>query len=310
MILRQDQGRRGRRTTTGRTRAVRTLAGAAIATGLLGPQLLLAPPASASVPGVEKITQRTFPASFPTQTVTTFCPPGKQLLGAGAEIDGGGGEVVLDAIRPNGGPAEAPTSVSVTASEEDGYLPTWSVTVHAVCAHPVPGLVRIAASSPHGGSPDFRGATATCPSQKTLLGTGFEIGAAPGQIVLDHLRPDGSLAVAPTEVFAGAYEADPDYVPFWSITAYAICADSSAVRGTFRTSNTSPAGSEDSRTQGTRCDNTVMTGMGAEIVGAFGEVVLADLLLTLSVGVVEGIEADPDFAPNWSITAYGICTPL
>jgi len=278
--------------------------------GLLGPQLLLAPPASASVPGIEKITQATFPASLPTQSVTTSCPPGKQLLGAGAEINGGGGEVVLDAIRPSGGPAEAPTSVAVTASEEDSYPLDWSITVHAVCAHPVPGLVRVAASSPFGGSPDFRGATATCPSQKTLLGTGFEIGAAPGQIVLDDLRPNGSLTVAPTEVFAGAYEADPDYVPFWSITAYAICADSSAVRGTFRTSNTSPIGSEDSRTQGTRCDNTVMTGTGAEIDGAFGEVVLDELLPTLVLNVVEGIEADPDFAPNWAITAYGICTPL
>jgi hypothetical protein len=98
----------------------------------------------------------------------------------------------------------------------------WSVTGYATCANPLPGLVRISATSASN-STDFRSITATCPAGKQLTGTGYEINGATGEAVVDDLRPNGGPAIAPTAVTIGSYEEDA-YASNWSAIAYAICA--------------------------------------------------------------------------------------
>lgn len=157
------------------------------------------------------------------KTATATCPVGKKLVGTGAEITGGRGEVVLDDLRPNGGPTLAPTAVTVGAYEAEPYMPDWTVTAYAICADPLPGLVQVTDSSDNS-STSPRAALMFCPTGKKLLGQGAEITGATGEVVFHALRSNGSPTVAPTFAFVEAYEEDP-FTPTWTVTVYAICAD-------------------------------------------------------------------------------------
>ncbi|MCM0673206.1 hypothetical protein NCC78_00455 [Micromonospora phytophila] len=68
------------------------------------------------------------------RSVTASCPVGKVLTGAGFELNGATGEVVVDDFRPNGGAAAAPTLDTAGAYEEDAFAGNWSNTSYAVCA--------------------------------------------------------------------------------------------------------------------------------------------------------------------------------
>ena len=60
-----------------------------------------------------------------------------------------------------------------------------------MCANPPPGLQLVTAASEFDSDP--ASVTATCPTGKNLIGTGGEIAAGLGQVMLDDLRPDASL---------------------------------------------------------------------------------------------------------------------
>ncbi|CCH16270.1 Conserved hypothetical protein [Micromonospora lupini str. Lupac 08] len=132
------------------------------------------------------------------------------------------GEGVVDDFRPNGGVAAAPTSVNVGAYESDATVLNLSVTAYAICANPLPGLVRasvVGASN----SLDFRSVVATCPVGKVLTGAGYELNGVTGEGIVDDFRPNGGPATAPVSAASGAYEEDA-FAGNWSDTGYAICA--------------------------------------------------------------------------------------
>jgi hypothetical protein len=84
-------------------------------------------------PGLELVTAFGDPESDFSASVPATCPSGKNLIGTGAEISGGGGQVVLDDIRPNA----ALTRVTVSGLEDEtGLASDWTVFAHAVCASP------------------------------------------------------------------------------------------------------------------------------------------------------------------------------
>lgn len=162
------------------------------------------------------------------QTGTATCPAGKVLLGTGFEIGGSLGEVVVDQVIPNGTRTVAPTSVSARAYEADPDFPSnWTVTAYAICALPqtVQGLAQVGDVTRDGISPDTVGVTKACPSGTVLLGTGFEIDGGRGEVVLDNLRPNGGVGVAPTELFAKGFEADPNHTEDWYIRSILVCAN-------------------------------------------------------------------------------------
>ena len=267
----------------------------------IGGSVGLATPASAAVPGLQRVSLASASNNSSPKTVIVGCPAGKQLVGTGAEITGGQGEVVLDDLRPNGTP---PSSVTVTAYEEDPLATNWSVTGYAICANPVAGLVRVSALS-SGGSPDSRTVVATCPVGKSLLGTGFEITGGLGGVVLDELRPNGSL----TSTTAVACEADPDHLPSWTLTAYGICANTVAVPGLVRVAATSPGGgAPDSASQLSSCPlGKVLVGTGAGLSGATGEVVIDDLRPNAGLNATTATGYEAENPANWTITSYAIC---
>ncbi|MFC4018839.1 hypothetical protein ACFOW4_12930 [Micromonospora sp. GCM10011542] len=174
------------------------------------------------VAGLVRVAAVSTNSSNSFRTITAACPAGKVLTGTGYELNGVTGEAVVDDFRPNGGVAAAPTSVNVGAYEADATALNWDVTAFAICAGPLPGLVRTSAVSSNS-SADFRSVTATCPVGKVLTGAGYELNGAAGEVVVDDFRPSGGVATAPTSDTAGAYEEDA-FAGSWVNTSYAICA--------------------------------------------------------------------------------------
>jgi len=65
--------------------------------------------------------------------VAATCPSGKNLLGTGADISSGLGQVALDDVRPSA----ALTSTTVTALEDETGLATdWNLIPFSICANP------------------------------------------------------------------------------------------------------------------------------------------------------------------------------
>ncbi|GIH03147.1 hypothetical protein Rhe02_12140 [Rhizocola hellebori] len=74
-------------------------------------------------------------SSADSRSVTASCLGDEVLVGAGYQIHGGLGDVVIDDMRPNGDATTAPTSVTLSAYETDpNFLTDWDITAHAVCA--------------------------------------------------------------------------------------------------------------------------------------------------------------------------------
>jgi hypothetical protein len=160
--------------------------------------------------------------SFYLKQATATCPIGKTLLGSGATIEGGEGEAILDAVAPNGGAGSPATSVTVQAFESDPLADAWTANALAICADPLSGQQRVAASTVSGSAND--GARAECTGQ-VATGSGAEIVGVTGEVVIDNEYPiDGSAVTAPTATTVYGQEEDAT-TGSWYITAFALCAD-------------------------------------------------------------------------------------
>ena len=87
------------------------------------------------------------------------------------------------------------------------------------------GLATRASNSPEV-SRSLRSRTDRSYASRTA-GSWSQPNGATGEAVVDD------FAAGAASVSVGAYEADPDYVPTWSITSYAICANPCASRRAF-----------------------------------------------------------------------------
>ncbi|OZV82984.1 hypothetical protein CA850_05605 [Micromonospora echinospora] len=234
------------------------------------------------------------------------------LLGTGFEIAGGNGAVTVDDFRINGSPTTPPTAVTVGAYEVDDFEENWMVKAYAVCADPIPGLVRIAVSSPYD-SADFQSVTATCPTGKVLTSSGFELHEIVGKGIADDLRPNGTLANPPTSVTLGVYEADP-FFGEWSATVYAVCAN--PIPGLVQATALSVPNSNNFNNIVAVClPGKVLLGGGFELRNAFGEVLVDDFVpnggpVTPPVSVIVGAFEQGPFDEDWTIRSYAICANL
>lgn len=280
------------------------LRGAAIAG--LAPLVVLAALAGsawADFTQVETV-RATSATSSAAKSVTATCPAGKQVVGAGANVDNGLNPFVpyvfVDAIRP--GPLL--DRVTVRAREgETGSDYTWWVVAYAVCAPPPAGLERVVATS--ASSSLGKGIAAVCPSGKRLLGTGGEVTGPAGQVVVDGLLPDGAL----TRATVNALEDETGTADPWTVTAYAIC--SSPVRGLERVAATSAPDSAAAKHVDAPCPaGKTLTGGGGTMNSADARVRL-DSVITMSsstqfaqTGALEGPGGN---SGDWSVSAFAIC---
>lgn len=170
----------------------------------------------ASPAGLTYVSFTTGTDSSSVKTATASCPAGKKLLGVGARLEGDGGQVLLDDIRPSA----ALTSATAVAYEDGtGYAGNWRLRAYGVCANPVANLsLQTADTMPADSSDDAVGVN--CPGGTKVHGVGGAITGATGRAMFGGLYPAANLssAVAVTIEQNGGFNGD------WYTRVYAICA--------------------------------------------------------------------------------------
>lgn len=143
------------------------------------------------------------------------CPGTLQLLGAGADLDFGAGDVFITAIIPD----PATDTVTVRATEDQAFADSWGIRAYAICAQvPAASTVPITdVSTFDSNSP--KQASETCPTGRFVHGVGFELSGQAGDIVIDDMATVGGSELAST---AFAYENGAD-AGNWEVRTHGIC---------------------------------------------------------------------------------------
>lgn len=184
------------------------------------------------------------------------------------------------------------------------FAANWYLHSYAICANPLAGATRVVASTVTDGT-DLKSVTARCPVGTQLTGASGQITGATGNVVMDDLRPNGN---PPNGVTVTGAEIDPE--ASWSATAIALCAN--PLPGLERVSATSASNSSNKSVTATCSAGKKLVGLGGEISGGSGEVVIDDytpseFLTSATVTGNEAVDLDGAYPSNWTVTAYAIC---
>jgi hypothetical protein len=268
---------------------------ALVGAGTLG----AAGPEAEAVPGLQRVLATSVSNSTSPKSALAACPPGTRVIGTGAQITGGLGQVMIDDITPNA----ALTSVTVTGFEDDdGFTGNWSVTAIAICANPLPGLERVSGSiGPN--SNRIKSAEVQCPGTKKLVGSGAQITGGRGQVTLEFLVPSSDFS----RTFARAFEDQDGTTANWSLTVYAICANAVLPGQEWFSVGTGFDSVAKGITAG--CPSTQVISTGFSLVQGSGQVVLTDLVpnATLTTVHVAAVEDQDGQSGVWSIRSFAIC---
>lgn len=284
------------------TRRLAALAVVALAAGL-GP---LSSPAGAA-PVTVRVAATSATNSLTDKAATAVCPTGKKLVGTGANVNSGGGQVRVYQIEP----AVNLNHVTVRAIEQPGGTTAeWSVTAYAVCTSlNLTGLKReIGTSAFTSASP--KSATVNCPPGKTLLGTAAMIVPFGVQgVVIDDIVPHPGLNAVTVWAFEGQGGTPAD----WSVRAFAIC-DSVPSALVSRIEALSSYGSSTARSAQAQCPRDwTLVGTGAAIDNGGGQVMIDDITPNGSVATtptavaVQALEDQDGTLAAWRVRAYAIC---
>lgn len=165
------------------------------------------------VQGLIRVSSTSALDSTTSRVVSAPCPAGRQLTGAGGDINTFNGQVVLDASFPDPGA----TAAGFAAFEDDnGNASPWSLTAYGICADTAQ---RVVGQGNNNGN-TFAAAEVTCPAGTRATGAGADLNRGFGYALLQHMviEEDGSLS---------AYtRSGPVNEPLngWFIRGYAICA--------------------------------------------------------------------------------------
>ncbi|MFC4114348.1 hypothetical protein [Nonomuraea zeae] len=171
------------------------------------------------LPGLQRVSAQSSVDSTDKEVVVT-CPSGKKALGIGARLAGAEGQVFLDHLEPFAG-----TSGYLHASEDaTGTSSDWSITLVAMCADPVPGLISPASWS-SGDSTSPKSVEAICPAGKVAITAGGLVASGVGGhgrnlVMIDRL----DLPAALDRGGAGAVEAGGGASFSWHVVSVPQCA--------------------------------------------------------------------------------------
>lgn len=254
--------------------------------------------ASAAVPGLQRTAVPVTSFSISPTSAEASCPPGKRVIGTGARISGGQGEVIITGIIPNA----TLTSVTVTGHEDaNGFSGNWTVTAIAICADPLPGLVRaVGIQGPNRDSPKLL--NVQCPDGKKAIGTGAATSGALGRARLE------SMIAGADDSSARAFQQQGDTIGEWSLTTYAICANS-ALPGQELTSDGGDGFNSEPKDATVGCGAKKVVSTGFSLVQGSGQAVLTDIvpnaaLTSVRVAAVEDQDGHPGV---WSIRSFAFC---
>ncbi len=259
----------------------------------------LAGVSAAAVPNIELHRSTSANTSAAKSTVEA-CPAGRTLTGVGGDINGASGAVLIDDLTPN----STRTQNTVTGYEAAPFAGNWYLHSYAICASPLAGATRVTATTATNGT-DGKSITAFCPAGTRLTGAAGNITGGAGNVVMDDLRPNGSPA---TSVTVTGFEVNSD--ASWSARAYALCAN--PLVGQVRVTAVSATNSVNKSVTVTCPAGRKVTGLGGEISGGVGEVVIDDytpneFLTSVSVTGTEARDLDGVYLGNWSVRAYALC---
>jgi hypothetical protein len=242
--------------------------------------------------------------SVSPKSVTVTCPNNTFLYGPGAAIQGGGGQVTLETMRPMG--AANPTSAVVTAHEVGNYSGNWNLTATANCGpavsnlHVEPGLLDPVDSD------RVKESDARCPEGQKLYGNGFDIIGGLGNVFVHDIITTGVASLRSNTVRATEHGT---YTQSWSLRSYAVCGNAASTQE--RIIRVSATDSTAEKSANRSCPvGTEAHGAGAQVSGDTVDLdgrltidrVVAGEFNGLAIGHENGTVND-----NWNVTMYVVC---
>ena len=147
-----------------------------------------------------------------SRQVGASCPFGKKLVGAGASLSQGFGQISIDSLLVSD------TNAFASGREDDDfYSGQWSVTVYTICADPIPGL-QTNVTTTFSDSNTSKSGTATCPGGTRALGTGWS-NTGTGEVYITGVSTQSNGVTVNANEDANGYNAN------WDLTMYTICAN-------------------------------------------------------------------------------------
>ncbi|WP_203900381.1 hypothetical protein [Virgisporangium aliadipatigenens] len=236
-----------------------------------------------------------------SDSATATCPAGTSLVGTGGRIEQtvGSGNVVMTDVIPNVGAG----TVTVWGHENGVYFGNWTVVAIAVCDQVLGPVLQVAATSANNAvSP--KSMTPFCPGATRLTGLGYQLRGGNGQVFPNDIMPNGIIGSILT-----AY-ASPGYAANWELTGYALCAPVPAGAAPLIVANGSGPGVASPRdTWSGWCPaGTMLTGTGAELNNAFGNVIIDQMNPNAPITEAHAQAAEPaPFGAPWGLVSYAIC---
>jgi hypothetical protein len=157
-------------------------------------------------------------ASAGPKSELAVCPPGRAVIGGGASLSNGFGQVSIQDL------AISSTGVSARAAEDaDTYSGNWSVTAYAICAAAAPPgwqvLGQLTSTTELG-----KTTTAFCPSGQTAIGGGWR--QTDPVFGVDRYITRSTISIDPDPgVTVTAVELSTSNIN-WALTADAVCVQS------------------------------------------------------------------------------------
>lgn len=245
-------------------------------------------------------------------TVTCPAPSFPNLYGPGGAITGGGGNVSVSAVIPEGSPLNR---VRVRAVELGaGTTDSWRVEAWAICG---PFTANLHAEPQSIASSTARTKTANppCPTNQALYGTGFSLnGNSTGDVIVHDVIPGPVGGGTPRSVTVRA-TARPGVTPSWGLTGYSICANPAPSMRVVQQIVGPDSNTTKSTTLGCgELPGTVPQGVGIQTAGPAGSGELVDgrIALRTNVGLfttLGGAIATENgaVADSWRLFLYVIC---
>jgi hypothetical protein len=170
------------------------------------------------IPGWEIVTRVSEYNTGTARQVDAICPFGKRVVGGGASLANGWGQISIKSLDLNDNYTEA-----AAIDDEDGYSGAWSITAYAICANPLPGIQH-AVWGTASDSVSPKTSTATCTGGTRALSAGWQLRwplNAPQEQVLNTSAFIASGGIGVTTI---EYEDDTGFSGTWGELTQTICA--------------------------------------------------------------------------------------
>ncbi len=259
----------------------------------------LVSPAAADPAGLVIVKETSNPTSNQSKHTDAVCPDGTIVTGGGGYLTAPGSPLSFAGIIRMQ-PTFDGSGFWLATQEIAAYGPTWRHTTIAICAPQPPGWEIVSAT---GGNQVQYVTTPTCGTGRSVIGAGGRINGGVPDVVLEDVVPSSDLKTVTVRGVEIPGSVDND----WSVTAYAICANTPA--GLQRVPFATLSDSDSHKSVSGSCPaGKALYGTGVEVAVGNGHVLLSGVNVIGNDQVhVWADEIVGGYAGNWTLTAYGIC---